>query len=210
MPATPLAAQVLTAQVLTALRRVGCPVTTTDLMRLLNRDRATPLVVDQVYRAANALRVRGEVRRLRVEANKRVRYWEYVKGRAVCTCQNSGLDRPPADDPTTAITGPAQRRVRYRRSVPGISFAARRSPEPLGLTCGEAVGGAAPGRIPARQPRRHPVGASHLRQRRSRCNGRELASGRWHLRPRLRGRFARSDNVGRWASACCDVANTPT
>jgi len=100
MPATPL-----TAQVLTALRRVGCPVTTTDLMRLLNRDRATPLVVDQVYRAANALRVRGEVRRLRGEANKRVRYWEYVKGRAVCTCQNSSLHQP-TDDPTTAIPGP--------------------------------------------------------------------------------------------------------
>jgi len=99
MPVTPL-----TAQVLAALRRGGCPVTTTDLMRLLNPYRATPLVVDQVYRAANALRVRGEVRQLRAEANKRVRYWQYVKGRAVCTCQNIGLDRP-TEDQTTAITG---------------------------------------------------------------------------------------------------------
>ena len=99
MPATPL-----TAEVLAALRRIGCPVTTTDLMRLLNRDRDRPLVVDQVYLAANALRVRGEVRHLRAEANKRVRYWEYVEGPAVCTCQNRGVERPA---PTTAITGPS-------------------------------------------------------------------------------------------------------
>jgi len=99
MPATPL-----TADVLAALRRIGHPVTTTDLMRLLNRDRDRPLVVDQVYRAVNALRVRGEVRRLRAEANKRVRYWEYVEEPAVCTCQNRGVERP---DPTTAITGPS-------------------------------------------------------------------------------------------------------
>lgn len=101
MPATPL-----TADVLAALRRIGHPVTTTDLMRLLNRDRDRPLVLDQVYRAANALRVRGEVRRLRAEANKRVRYWEYVEGPTECTCRHSGPDRP-AGDPTTAITGPS-------------------------------------------------------------------------------------------------------
>ena len=101
MPATPL-----TAEVLAALRRIGCPVTTTDLMRLLNRDRDRPLVIDQVYRAANALRARGEVRRLRAEANRRVRYWEYVEGPTVCTCRHSGLDRP-AGDPTTPITGPS-------------------------------------------------------------------------------------------------------
>ena len=101
MPARPL-----TAEVLAALRRIGCPVTTVDLMRLLNRDRDRPLVIDRVYRAANALRARGEVRRLRAEANKRVRYWEYVEGPTVCTCRHSGLERP-ASDPTTAITGPS-------------------------------------------------------------------------------------------------------
>ena len=101
MPATPL-----TADVLAALRRIGCPVTTVDLMRLLNRDRDRPLVIDQVYRAANALRVRGEVRSQRALANTRVRYWEYVEGPTVCTCRHSGLDRP-AGDPTTPITGPS-------------------------------------------------------------------------------------------------------
>ena len=101
MPATPL-----TAEVLAALRRIGCPVTTVDLMRLLNRDRDRTLVIDQVYRAAKTLRARSEVRRLRAEANTRVRYRECVEGPAVCTCGNGGLDRP-SGDPTTAITGPS-------------------------------------------------------------------------------------------------------
>ncbi|BBY46875.1 hypothetical protein MARA_03050 (plasmid) [Mycolicibacterium arabiense] len=81
MPATPL-----TAEVLAALERVGCPVTTTDLMRLLNDGRATPLVVDQVYRAANALRARGAVRRLSNPSNKRVRYWEAAAEPGSCSC----------------------------------------------------------------------------------------------------------------------------
>lgn len=81
MPATPL-----TAEVLAALERIGCPVTTTDLMRLLNRDRPTPLVVDQVYRAVDALRARGAVRRLKAASNKRVRYWEVATGPNACSC----------------------------------------------------------------------------------------------------------------------------
>jgi Fe2+ or Zn2+ uptake regulation protein len=80
MPATPL-----TAEVLAALERIGCPVSTTDVMRWLNRDRATPLVVDQVYRALDALRARGEVQRLRTASNKRVRYWAVAAGGA-CRC----------------------------------------------------------------------------------------------------------------------------
>jgi Fe2+ or Zn2+ uptake regulation protein len=81
MPATPL-----TVEVLAALRRIGCPVTTTDLMRLLNRDRATLLVVDQVYRAVDALRARGAVGRLKAPSNKRVRYWEVADGPGACHC----------------------------------------------------------------------------------------------------------------------------
>lgn len=81
MPATPL-----TAEVHAALERIGCPVTTTDLMRLLNRDRQTPLVVDQVYRAVEALRGRGVVRRLKTPTNKRVRYWEIVTAPNACSC----------------------------------------------------------------------------------------------------------------------------
>lgn len=81
MPATPL-----TAEVLAALERIGCPVTTTDLMRLLNHDRHTPLVVDQVYRAVDALRARGAVRRLRTASNKRVRYWEVATSPNTCSC----------------------------------------------------------------------------------------------------------------------------
>lgn len=81
MPATPL-----TAEVLAALERIGCPVTTTDLMRLLNRDRESPLVVDQVYRAVEALRGRGAVRRLKSPSNKRVRYWEIVTAPDACSC----------------------------------------------------------------------------------------------------------------------------
>ena len=80
MSATPL-----TTEVLAALRRIGCPVTTTDLMRLLNHDRETPLISDQVYRAADALRARGSVRALRTKANKRVRYWEYIAESPACT-----------------------------------------------------------------------------------------------------------------------------
>ena len=81
MPATPL-----TAEVLAALERIGCPVTTTDLMRLLNHDRQTPLAVDQVYRAVEALRGRGVVRRLKTPSNKRVRYWEIVTTPNACRC----------------------------------------------------------------------------------------------------------------------------
>lgn len=81
MPATPL-----TAEVLAALQRIGCPVTTTDLMRLLNHDRATPLVVDQVYRAVDALRARGAVHRLKTPSNKRVRYWEVAAGPGAGSC----------------------------------------------------------------------------------------------------------------------------
>lgn len=81
MPATPL-----TAEVLAALERIGCPVTTTDLMRLLNDDRATPLVVDQVYRAVDALRSRGAVHRLKAPNNKRVRYWEIATTAGACSC----------------------------------------------------------------------------------------------------------------------------
>lgn len=84
MSATPL-----TAEVLAALERIGCPVTTTDLMRLLNRDRQTPLVVDQVYRAVEALRGRGIVRRLKTPSNKRVRYWEIVTTPNACSCGTS-------------------------------------------------------------------------------------------------------------------------
>jgi Fe2+ or Zn2+ uptake regulation protein len=82
MSATPL-----TAEVLAALRRIGCPVTTTDLMRLLNHGRATPLISDQVYRAADALRARGSVRSLKTKANRRVRYWEYIAEPPACTCR---------------------------------------------------------------------------------------------------------------------------
>lgn len=81
MPATRL-----TAEVLAALERIGCPVTTTDLTRLLNRDRHTPLVVDQVYRAVDALRARGAVRRLKTASNKRVRYWEVAATANACSC----------------------------------------------------------------------------------------------------------------------------
>lgn len=102
MPAAPL-----TAEVLAALRGIGCPAITTDLMRLLNRGRDRPLIVDQVYRAANAFRIRGQVRRLRAEANKRVRCWEYVEAQSACTCcQSSGLALAVGGDPTTVITGP--------------------------------------------------------------------------------------------------------
>jgi Fe2+ or Zn2+ uptake regulation protein len=84
MPATPL-----TAEVLAALERIGCPVSTTDVMRWLNRDRATPLVVDQVYRALDALRARGAVRRLKTAGNRRVRYWSVsaCEGRCCETAQ---------------------------------------------------------------------------------------------------------------------------
>ncbi len=80
MSATPL-----TAEVLAALERIGCPVSTTDVMRWLNRDRATPLVVDQVYRALDALRARGAVQRLKAASNKRVRYWT-VAAAGGCSC----------------------------------------------------------------------------------------------------------------------------
>ncbi|BBY96420.1 hypothetical protein MGALJ_60890 (plasmid) [Mycobacterium gallinarum] len=80
MPATPL-----TAEVLAALERIGCPVSTTDVMRWLNRDRDTPLVVDQVYRALEALRARGAVQRLKTASNKRVRYWTVAAGGG-CSC----------------------------------------------------------------------------------------------------------------------------
>jgi Fe2+ or Zn2+ uptake regulation protein len=82
MPATPLITEVLAA-----LRRIGCPVTTADLLRHLNRGRATPLISDQVYRAADALRARGSVRSLRTTAHKRIRYWEYVAESPACTCR---------------------------------------------------------------------------------------------------------------------------
>ena len=81
MPATPL-----TADVLAALGRIGCPLTTTDLMRLLNPDRATPLVVDQVYRAVDALRARGAVHRPTAPTNKRVRHWQVGAGPGTCRC----------------------------------------------------------------------------------------------------------------------------
>ena len=84
MPATPL-----TTEVLAALRRIGCPVTTADLMRLLNRGRATPLISDQVYRAADALRARGSIRSLKTTANKRIRYWEYITETPACTCRHT-------------------------------------------------------------------------------------------------------------------------
>ena len=77
----------LTAEVLAALRRIGCPVTTTDPLRHLNRSRDTPLISDQVYRAADALRVRGSVRSLKTSTNRRIRYWEYIAESAVCTCR---------------------------------------------------------------------------------------------------------------------------
>lgn len=80
MSATPL-----TADVLAALEHIGCPVSTTDVMRWLNRDRATPLVVDQVYRALDALRARGAVQRLKTASNKRVRYWA-VAASGGCSC----------------------------------------------------------------------------------------------------------------------------
>lgn len=76
----------LTAEVLAALQRIGCPVTTTDIMRLLNRGRSTPLVIDQVYRALEALRARGVVQRLKSSTNKRVRYWEVAAAPSDCTC----------------------------------------------------------------------------------------------------------------------------
>ncbi|AFM20671.1 hypothetical protein Mycch_6071 (plasmid) [Mycolicibacterium chubuense NBB4] len=81
MPATPL-----TAEVLCALERIGCPVSTPDLMRWLNRDRSTPLVIDQVYRALDALRARGEVQRLKATNNKRIRYWTIAGASAACRC----------------------------------------------------------------------------------------------------------------------------
>ena len=86
MSATPL-----TTEVLAALRRIGCPVTTTDLMRLLNHGRATPLISDQVYRAADALRARGSVRSLKTKANRRVRYWEYIAEPPACTCRTKDM-----------------------------------------------------------------------------------------------------------------------
>lgn len=89
MPATPL-----TAEVLAALRRIGCPVATTDLARLLNRDRATPLISDQVYRAASALRARGFVHSVRSNTDKRVRYWEYIATPPACTCGRRTQDTP--------------------------------------------------------------------------------------------------------------------
>ncbi|NTY62729.1 hypothetical protein [Mycolicibacterium sphagni] len=81
MPATPL-----TTEVLRALERIGCPVSTPDLMRWLNRDRSTPLVVDQVYRALDALRARGEVQRLKATHNKRIRYWTISGASDGCRC----------------------------------------------------------------------------------------------------------------------------
>jgi Fe2+ or Zn2+ uptake regulation protein len=80
MPATPL-----TADVLAALERIGCPVSTTDVMRWLNRHRTTPLVVDQVYRALEALRSRGAVQRLTSASNKRIRYWDIATSNP-CRC----------------------------------------------------------------------------------------------------------------------------
>jgi hypothetical protein len=59
-------------------------------MRLLNHGRATPLISDQVYRAADALRARGSARSLKTNANKRVRYWEYIAESPVCTCRTQG------------------------------------------------------------------------------------------------------------------------
>jgi hypothetical protein len=56
-------------------------------MRLLNHGRATPLISDQVYRAADALRARGSVRSLKTKANRRVRYWEYIAEPPACTCR---------------------------------------------------------------------------------------------------------------------------
>lgn len=77
----------LTDEVLTALRRIGCPVTTPDLVRFLNDGRPAPLINDQVYRAATALRARGAVRSLQTATNKRVRYWEYVTDQPRnCSC----------------------------------------------------------------------------------------------------------------------------
>lgn len=85
MPAT-----TLTAETFAALERVGCPVSTTDLTRLLNDNRMTPLVIDQVYRALTALRGRGAVRRLRTAGNKRVRYWEVADPPGACRCGAQG------------------------------------------------------------------------------------------------------------------------
>ncbi|BBZ31181.1 hypothetical protein MMAD_56680 (plasmid) [Mycolicibacterium madagascariense] len=85
MPATPL-----TADVLAALERIGSPVSTTDVMRWLNRDRTTPLVVDQVYRALDALRSRGTVQRLKSAGNKRVRYWTLAGGGCTCGAAQRG------------------------------------------------------------------------------------------------------------------------
>lgn len=85
MPATPL-----TADVLAALERIGCPVSTTDVMRWLNHDRSTPLVVDQVYRALDALRARGAVQRLTSPSNKRVRYWQIASGACSCGAAERG------------------------------------------------------------------------------------------------------------------------
>jgi Fe2+ or Zn2+ uptake regulation protein len=80
MPATPV-----TADALAPLERLGCPVSTTDVMRWLNRERTTPLVVDQVYRALEALRARGAVQRLTSASNKRVRYWT-IAAAGSCHC----------------------------------------------------------------------------------------------------------------------------
>lgn len=85
MSATPL-----TVEVLAALERIGCPVSTTDVTRWLNRDRATPLVGDQVYRALAALRTRGVVQRLRTASNKRVCYWEIATAGNGCSCAQRG------------------------------------------------------------------------------------------------------------------------
>lgn len=85
MPATPL-----TAEVLAALERIGCPVSTTDVMRWLNHERATPLVIDQVYRALAALRARGAVQRLTAVSNKRVRYWTAADSGCSCGAEQRG------------------------------------------------------------------------------------------------------------------------
>ena len=65
------------------------------LMRWLNRDRATPLVVDQVYRALEALRSRGAVQRMRSASNKRIRYWDIATS-SPCRCGRQATPIPTA------------------------------------------------------------------------------------------------------------------
>lgn len=86
----------LHAEVLAGLRRAGCPVTTTDLMKLLNQHRQRPLVREPVYDALNALRARGVVHALRAIANKRIRYWQLTPA---AMPMSDSLDHPPAPAP---------------------------------------------------------------------------------------------------------------